>query len=108
MQLEAPDGIHEIHQAVGQGLGKKGIGGPIMREGEESSRRLWALMGSRPYIGRGYGWTPRAYSWLTNLLLPPAPVLIDPPYGWETATDISNWHLIPSVRCLEGGGVYKM
>ena len=62
-------------------------------------------MGSRPYIGG----SARAYSWLTNLLLPPAPVLIDPPSGWETATNISNWHLIPSVPCLDGGegrGIY--
>ena len=30
-----------------------------------------------------------------------APVLIDPPFGWETATNISNWHLIPFVYCLD-------
>ena len=42
--------------------GKKCIGGQIMREEEESSRRLWALMGSRASIHslpREFGW-PRA------------------------------------------------
>ena len=34
-----------------------------------------------------------------------APVLIDPPTGWETATNISNWHLIPSVDCLDQRGI---
>ena len=36
---------------------KRASEGRLCGTGEESSRRLWALMGSRPYIGRGYGWT---------------------------------------------------
>ena len=94
LQLEAPDGIHEIHQAVGQGSSKKGIGGPIMRDGGRIKQKALGSYGLAS-IHRPRLWMdPRAYSWLTNLLLLSAPVLIDPPTGWETATNISNRHLI--------------
>ena len=76
-----------------------------MREGEESSRRLWALMGSRVHTspaGPEFGW--RALVFMAHKSTSSsAPVLIDPLSGWETAANNSNWHLIPSVPCLDTG-----
>ena len=103
-------GRHSWDSSAGwTGVGQKGHRGPIMRDGGRIKQKALGSYGLAS-IHRPRLWMdPRAYSWLTNLLLLRAPVLIDPPTGWETATYISNWHLIPSVRCLDegrGGGRY--
>ena len=57
LQLEVLDGIHEIHQAVGQGAGKKGIGRRLCGRRGIKQEACGSYGLARPYIGRGYGWT---------------------------------------------------
>ena len=57
LQLEVSDGIHEIHQAVGQGAGKKGIGRRLCGRRGIKREACGSYGLARPYIGRGYGWT---------------------------------------------------
>ena len=57
LQLEVSDGIHEIHQAVGQGAGKKGIGRRLCGRRGIKQEACGSYGLASPYIGRGYGWT---------------------------------------------------
>ena len=95
LQLEVSDGIHEIHQAVGQGAGKKGIGRRLCGRRGIKREACGSYGLARPYIGRGYGWTRARIHGSQIYFFQPLSWLILPP-GWETAFNISNCCFIPS------------
>ena len=71
LQLEAPDGIHEIHQPVGQG-GQKVHRGADYAGGGRIKQKALGSYGLASIHRSGLDGAPRAYSWLTNLLLLPS------------------------------------
>ena len=59
LQVEAPDGIHEIHQPVGQGRAKSVSGGRLCGRGKNQAEGF-GLLWARASIHR----LPREFGWV--------------------------------------------
>ena len=71
LQLEAPDGIHEIHQQLDRGGAKRASGADYAGPRGINQKALGSY-GLASIHRSGLDGAPRAYSWLTNLLLLPS------------------------------------